>query len=157
MSEYTQIDRDRTREVTEREAKRSDDQTPASAKLYETAKKTLALGVSSTYQVHHPWPIYFSRGKDSRAWDIGGNEYIDFHNGFGSMIQGHAHPAITEAIKKRVALRTHFAAPVEDTVVVSQELAKRWGCLADATPTPVPRPRWTPSALRAPTQAATTS
>ena len=37
---------------------------------------------------------------------------IDFHNGFGSMVQGHAHPAIVEAVQERVALGTHFAAPV---------------------------------------------
>ena len=27
-------------------------------------------------------------------WDVDGNEYLDFHNGFGSMVQGHAHDAI---------------------------------------------------------------
>jgi glutamate-1-semialdehyde 2,1-aminomutase len=52
---------------------------------------------------------------------------IDFHNGFGSMVQGHAHPAITKAVQERVALGTHFAAPVEDDVVVAEELARRFG------------------------------
>src|SRR5215217_9269317 len=50
----------------------------------------------------------------------------DFHNGFGSMVQGHAHPAIGEAISKRYALGTHFAAPTEDAVVVAEELQRRW-------------------------------
>src|ERR671924_558123 len=52
---------------------------------------------------------------------------IDFHNGFGSMVQGHAHPAIVRAVQERVARGTHFAAPVEDSMVVSEELARRFG------------------------------
>ena len=51
----------------------------------------------------------------------------DFHNGFGSMVQGHAHPAIGAAIAERYALGTHFAAPTEDAIVVGDELARRWG------------------------------
>jgi glutamate-1-semialdehyde 2,1-aminomutase len=51
----------------------------------------------------------------------------DFHNGFGSMVQGHAHPAIGRAITERYGQGTHFAAPTEDAVVVGEELAKRFG------------------------------
>src|SRR5436190_14334118 len=51
----------------------------------------------------------------------------DFHNGFGSMIQGHAHPAIGRAIQARYSQGTHFAAPTEDAIVVGDELARRWG------------------------------
>ena len=51
----------------------------------------------------------------------------DFHNGFGSMVQGHAHPAIGAAISDRYASGTHFAAPTEDAIVVGDELARRWG------------------------------
>jgi len=59
--------------------------------------------------------------------DVDGNRYWDFHNGFGSMVQGHAHPAIVEALRARAALGTHFAAVTEDTVVVAEELAARFG------------------------------
>jgi glutamate-1-semialdehyde 2,1-aminomutase len=61
------------------------------------------------------------------VWDVDGNEALDFHNGFGSMVQGHAHPAIGAAVSTRHALGTHFAAPTEDAVVVGEELARRWG------------------------------
>ncbi len=50
----------------------------------------------------------------------------DFHNGFGSMVQGHAHPAIGKAVRERYELGTHFAAPTEDAVVVGEELARRF-------------------------------
>jgi glutamate-1-semialdehyde 2,1-aminomutase len=51
----------------------------------------------------------------------------DFHNGFGSMVQGHAHPAIGRAVTERYARGTHFAAPTEDAIVVAEELTRRWG------------------------------
>src|SRR5437763_12028117 len=52
---------------------------------------------------------------------------LDFHNGFGSTTQGHAHPAITRAVEQRVRAGTQFAAPTEDAVTVAEELQRRWG------------------------------
>jgi glutamate-1-semialdehyde 2,1-aminomutase len=52
---------------------------------------------------------------------------VDFHNAFGSMVQGHAHPAIVKAVRERVELGTHFAAPTEDGVIVAEELSRRFG------------------------------
>ena len=95
--------------------------------MYERARKSLTGGVSSSYQVRDPWPIYLEKGHGSRVWDVDGNEMVDFHNGFGSMVQGHAHPAIVEAVQRQVARGTHFAAPVEDAIVVSEELVRRFG------------------------------
>ena len=69
-------------------------------------------------------------------WDVDGNEMFDFHNGFGSMVQGHAHPAIGKAIGERYSRGTHFAAPTEDAIVVGEELAPRWDIQAGATRTP---------------------
>ena len=54
----------------------------------------LTGGVASSYQLRDPWPIYLERGDGPKVWDVDGNEMWDFHNGFGSMVQGHAHPAI---------------------------------------------------------------
>src|SRR5581483_9229380 len=48
-------------------------------------------------------------------------------NGFGSMVQGHAHPAIVRAVRERVAEGTHFAATTEDGIAVAEELQRRFG------------------------------
>jgi glutamate-1-semialdehyde 2,1-aminomutase len=95
--------------------------------MYERARRTLVGGVASSYQLRNPWPIYLSHGRGSKVWDVDGNEMLDFHNGFGSMVQGHAHPVIEEAVKRRLPLGTHFAAPTEDALVVGEELARRFG------------------------------
>jgi glutamate-1-semialdehyde 2,1-aminomutase len=123
----SQIDRERIRQLTEREERTLNERTPKSHALYERARTSLVGGVASSYQVREPWPIYLERGEGARVWDVDGNELLDFHNGFGSMTQGHAHPAISHAVERRVQAGTHFAAPTEDAVSVAEELQRRWG------------------------------
>jgi glutamate-1-semialdehyde 2,1-aminomutase len=120
------VDRERVRALIERESALLDERTRGSRAMYERARGTLAGGVASSYQERDPWPIYLERGDGQFVWDVDGTRYYDFHNGFGSMTQGHAHPAITRAIRERAALGTHFAAPTEDGIAVAEELARRF-------------------------------
>jgi glutamate-1-semialdehyde 2,1-aminomutase len=122
-----QLDRERIRELTARERATLDERTQASGAMYRRARESLSGGVSSTYQAAEPWPIYLTTGDGPVVYDVDGNRMWDFHNGFGSMVQGHAHPAIVRAVSERVALGTHFAATTEDGVVVAEELKRRWG------------------------------
>jgi glutamate-1-semialdehyde 2,1-aminomutase len=121
-----QIDRQRLRELIEREEKTLNEKTQKSGEMYRRAHAVLTGGVASSYQLRDPWPIYLERGRGPKVWDVDGNEMFDFHNGFGSMVQGHAHPAIGKAIRERYEQGTHFAAPTEDAVVVAEELQRRW-------------------------------
>ena len=84
-------------------------------------------GVPSSFQENDPWPVYIERGKGSRVWDVDGNEYVDFHNGFGVMCIGHANPTVGAAVKARVDEGTHFAAPTDGSIAVAEELARRFG------------------------------
>ncbi|SJM47939.1 aspartate aminotransferase family protein [Gulosibacter sp. 10] len=122
----TPIDHDRIAELIDIEAERLDASTQRSKEFYADASRHLSGGVASSYQVHDPWPIYVEGGSGPRIRDVDGNEYYDFHNGFGSMVQGHAHPAIGRAVAERYPLGTHFAAPTEDAIVVGDELARRF-------------------------------
>src|SRR3990172_71310 len=108
---YATIDRDRIGQLTEDQKGKFHGRTPRSGELFERAKKHLVGGVPSSYQMRKPWPIYLDRGQGSHLWDIDGNEYTDFHSGFGAMIVGHAHPKIVEAVNRAVRTGTHFAAP----------------------------------------------
>src|SRR3954463_14276532 len=122
-----ELDRSRIAELTERETARLDERTPKSGEMYRRADRVLSSGVASSYQLRDPWPIYLERGEGPKVWDVDGNEAYDFHNGFGSMVQGHANPAIGRAVQERYRSGTHFAAPTEDAIVVAEELARRWG------------------------------
>ncbi|MBI2711188.1 MAG: aspartate aminotransferase family protein [Actinobacteria bacterium] len=118
---------ERARELFAAEQARRIDRTPRSHALYQRAVRSMPLGVASSFQVGTPYPIYLERGEGSRVWDVDGHEYVDFHNGFGSMIVGHAHPRVVEAIERAARRGTHFAVTVEDTVTFAELLCQRFG------------------------------
>jgi glutamate-1-semialdehyde 2,1-aminomutase len=121
-----ELTRERVAELTQRELDALNERTGGSAELFARANRVLSAGVASSYQLRDPWPLYLERGSGPKVWDVDHNELWDFHNGFGSMVQGHAHPVIGRAVKERYDLGTHFAAPTEDAVVVGEELARRF-------------------------------
>jgi glutamate-1-semialdehyde 2,1-aminomutase len=121
------IDRTRIAELTAREMAKLEERTPASKGRFERAVKVMPKGVPSSFQENDPWPIYVERGEGARVWDVDGNEYLDFHNGFGVMCIGHANPAVGAAVKDRVDMGTHFAAPTDGSIVVAEELSRRFG------------------------------
>jgi glutamate-1-semialdehyde 2,1-aminomutase len=99
---------------------------PRSKQLWTEAREVMPRGVPSSFQDAAPQPIFMERGKGSRVWDVDGNEYVDFHNGFGVMVVGHAHPKIVEAVTRQMALGSHFAQPVENSIIVARELVRRF-------------------------------
>ncbi|MFQ6030879.1 MAG: aspartate aminotransferase family protein [Dehalococcoidia bacterium] len=60
-----------------------------------------------------PFPITIARGLGPRKWDVDGNEYIDFGMGSASLLLGHAHPEVVEALVQAAPLGSHYGAPVE--------------------------------------------
>ncbi len=120
------IDRRRIAELMEREEKRLEESTPKSFELYKRAIRTMPMGVASTYHARDPYPVYYTHGKGSKVYTVDGQEISDFHNGYGCMVQGHAHPAIIEAIKARCDLATQFGLPTEDSVIVAEHLARNF-------------------------------
>jgi glutamate-1-semialdehyde 2,1-aminomutase len=100
---------------------------PRSAEYTRQASTSLAGGVTSSWQISFPHPIWAERGSGSRVFDVDGNQYVDYHGGYGAMLAGHTHPAIVKAVTERVALGTHFAQPVHDAMVVAAHLAERYG------------------------------
>jgi len=122
-----EIDRRRVLELIEKQRKLLAERTPRSGAYYERARQVMPNGVPSSFQENDPWPVYIERGTGAQVWDVDGNEYVDFHNGFGVMCVGHANPAIAAAVKRRVDEGTHFAAPTEGSIVVAEELSRRFG------------------------------
>jgi glutamate-1-semialdehyde 2,1-aminomutase len=121
------IDRSRVAELTKRELARLAERTPSSRERYERGVRVMPGGVPSSFQENDPWPVYLERGEGARVWDVDGREYVDFHNGFGVMCIGHANPSVAAAVKARVDLGTHFAAPTDGSIAVAEELADRFG------------------------------
>ena len=100
---------------------------PRSTELYQRARRVLAGGVTSNWQITRPQPVFIDHGSGSKIVDVDGNEYVDLHGGYGAGLAGHAHPAIVEAVTAQVRRGTHFAQPNEDAVAIAEELARRFG------------------------------
>ncbi len=87
-----------------------------SEELYAAAKKYFPGGVNSPVRAFRSvggTPLFISKGKGSHIWDADGNEFIDYCGSWGPLINGHAHPAIIEAITKTVQDGTSFGAPTQ--------------------------------------------
>src|SRR5687767_10715436 len=123
----TAIDPARVAVLTEREKAKLVERTRISGEYFQRASAVMPGGVPSQFQKNDPWPVYVEKGAGSRVWDVDGNEYLDFHNGFGVMCVGHANPVIAAAVKAQMDAGTHFAAPTEGSITVAAELKRRWG------------------------------
>ncbi len=100
--------------------------TPRSHALHERAKASLPLGVSSSFQAVPPYPLTISRAEGSHIWDYDGNEYVDFHLAFGSLLVGHAHPVLVAALRDQLGKGSLYSLPCADTVFLAEELVRRF-------------------------------
>jgi glutamate-1-semialdehyde 2,1-aminomutase len=117
----------RADEILRAERSRFEERTPRSRELFERAARSMPFGVTSSFQAGDPHPIYLTGGRGSKVTDVDGHEYVDFHNGFGTMVTGHAHPRVRAAIERAAATGTHFAATTESAVLLAEEIKRRFG------------------------------
>ena len=113
--------------------------------MTERARASLAGGVASSWQATDPHPIYLAEGHGSKVIDVDGNEYVDFHNGYGAVAVGHAHPKIVEAVSDRVA-QGHALRPADRGRASSAPsiCSSASACRCGGSGTPAPRPRSMP-------------
>jgi glutamate-1-semialdehyde-2,1-aminomutase len=56
-------------------------------------------------------PVFLERAAGSRAWDVDGNEYVDYIMALGSVILGHAHERVDAAVRAQLSLGVAFSLP----------------------------------------------
>lgn len=87
--------------------------TQKSLELRKKAVEFLPGGDTRSVAYFAPYPFFATEGKGCHLYDCDGNEYIDCVNNMTSLIHGHAHPHVVEAISKQAAKGTAHAAPTE--------------------------------------------
>src|ERR671934_2940333 len=87
-----------------------------SAELYERSRHAIAGGITHDSRNFAPFPIYVERANGSTKWDVDGNELLDHWMGHGSLLLGHNHPTVTQAVSEALARGTHLGACTEDEV-----------------------------------------
>ena len=69
-----------------------------------------------------------SRGEGSRLYDVDGRGYLDFTMGGGSLILGHAHPSILEAVRRQMELGSTYYTLSDRSIELAEELVKAIPC-----------------------------
>lgn len=86
---------------------------PKSAELYARFRNVFPTGVSHDMRATDPFPLCIARGQGARKWDVDGNEYVDFGLGSASLLLGHAHPAVVEALIQAAPQGSHYGQSIE--------------------------------------------
>ena len=90
---------------------------PRSAELFLRFKEMFPSGgAGHDGYVGDPFPLTIARAQGSRKWYVDGNEYIDYGMGSASLLLGHAHPAIVDALVQAAPAGSHYGAPVESAL-----------------------------------------
>ena len=98
--------------------------TKNSIKSYRDAKNLIPGGVNSparAFKSVNCNPIFISRAKGSKVYDIDGNSYIDFVSSWGPMILGHADKDLINTINSVSINGTSYGAPT----IVETKMAKK--------------------------------
>ncbi|GLY11451.1 glutamate-1-semialdehyde 2,1-aminomutase [Pseudobacillus badius] len=97
-----------------------------SEQLHQEALKHIVGGVNSPSRSYKAVgggsPVAMERGKGAYFWDVDGNQYIDYLAAYGPIITGHAHPHITEAIKKAAENGVLYGTPTPYEVTFAKML-----------------------------------
>jgi glutamate-1-semialdehyde 2,1-aminomutase len=107
--------------IVERYAER----TPGSAALHARARRSMPGGDTRTIVFFAPHPLYIERAAGAVMADVDGNDYLDFLGNYTSLVHGHAHPAIVEAISVQAARGTAHAAGSEAAVELAETIVDR--------------------------------
>ncbi|MFP4288856.1 MAG: glutamate-1-semialdehyde 2,1-aminomutase [Bacteroidales bacterium] len=94
---------------------------------FQRAKESIPGGVNSPARAFRSVggdPIFMAKAKDSRIWDIDGNEYIDYVSSWGPMIVGHANERVIEAISEAAKNGTSYGAPTVAESEMAEQIKK---------------------------------
>ena len=129
MSTSSWPDRDRLRQALERETARFVQTHPRARALFERARRSLLAGVPMHWMVRWPggFPVVVEEGSGGRFRDVDGHDYVDFCLGDTGAMTGHAPPAVADAVADRMRRGATFMLPVEEAMVVAEELQRRFG------------------------------
>ncbi|MGG6293053.1 glutamate-1-semialdehyde 2,1-aminomutase [Leptolyngbya sp. AN02str] len=97
--------------------------TTRSEEIFAAAQKLMPGGVSSPVRAFKSvggQPVVFDRVKGAYAWDVDGNQYIDYIGTWGPAICGHAHPDVIKAIQEAAEKGTSFGAPCYNENVLAE-------------------------------------
>lgn len=100
------------------------ERSPASRAILQDAARYLPDGVTRGTG-WEPYPLFWDRGRGCRVRDVDGIERLDFFGNNSSLPLGHAHPAVVQALERRLNEGVSFNAPHKSHVDLARILCER--------------------------------
>jgi glutamate-1-semialdehyde 2,1-aminomutase len=125
----TVINRSHLAALMERENERFRREHPKSADLFARGKTSMAGGVPMSWMTKWPgdFPLFVASAQGARFTDVDGRTYVDLCLGDTGSMTGHSPEATVRAIREQLGKGITAMLPTEDALVVSSELARRFG------------------------------
>ncbi|HUC59013.1 MAG TPA: glutamate-1-semialdehyde 2,1-aminomutase [Streptosporangiaceae bacterium] len=98
------------------------------ADLFTRACAVLPGGVNSPVRAFGAvggTPVFMASGRGPYLTDVFGNTYVDLVCSWGPMILGHAHPAVTAALREAIGRGTSFGTVTAGEVELAEEIVAR--------------------------------
>ena len=97
-----------------------------SKKLFGEARKIIPSGVNSPVRFYKPYPFFVKKSKGDTIWDEDGKRYIDYCNGYGALLLGHARREIISAVSSQLKKGTLYTIPTALEVELSKLIRKNF-------------------------------
>ena len=97
-----------------------------SRQMMERARRVVAGGISSQIRLSEPGgePLFFERSEGALMWDVDGNEYIDYIQGMGPNLFGHAPEFVSRQVSEDMRIGYVLAAQFERELEVAEMAAE---------------------------------
>ncbi|MGD0422657.1 MAG: aspartate aminotransferase family protein [Candidatus Bathyarchaeia archaeon] len=102
--------------------------TSQSKLCYERINSRVPGGIHSNIRFTHPYPLWFSRAKGGRIWDVDGNEYVDCVINMSALILGHGDERVTRAVSEQINTGLTCGVETELSVKVAEQVAQMVPC-----------------------------
>src|SRR6516162_7835335 len=125
----TTINRNRLKQLSEREEHRFREQHPRSGAMFRAAQDSLLGGVPMNWMKKWAgaFPLFVRDAKGAHFTCVDGREYVDLCLGDTGAMTGHSPAAVVEAVARRLHEGFTLMLPTEDSLYVGEDLKKRFG------------------------------
>lgn len=100
--------------------------TKGSRAHHERLSRVMPAGQTRSIVHFDPYPIVIVEGDGPTARDVDGNEYIDVLNNYTSLVHGHRHPVISDAVRRVLESGTVFPAPHPSQLAIAEQIRERF-------------------------------
>ncbi len=123
------VDPARVDELLAAENQRFAASNPRSREVFERARAVMPGGVPMSWMVKWPgdFPVFVAEASGAHFRDLDGHDYVDLCLGDTGAMTGHSPAPTVATVREQVGRGITAMLPTEDSVVVAEELRRRFG------------------------------